>query len=374
MQRDFRIDAARGIALFTIVLTHMPGHSWAHWTLRSYGFSDAAEAFVLLAGIAAGMAYGRPQVQSAWVLTTLRSGKLAGAHLLLTMGALSVAMIAAIFGADSLVQMHGMAPLAEGEPAYWAGVFLGSHQIGYVNILTLYVVLIALVPLFFWGFRISVPATLAMSALVWVIVGIWQISPVNWPSQGSWQFNPFAWQVLFAIGLAFGWRKANGRPIVLPRWTVPVAGAVLIGALLWRQLPMVAEAGRSGLEPVWDYAIGAHVLGFHKPSLGGMRLLHALALGCIIAQIPVFIRIAGSAAMAPFRSFGRHGLVLFCLGTLISFTGQVILLDGPSFVGRDTVIAITAFALLWAVAWALDQNVAQKKVARRAAKARAQEV
>lgn len=361
MPRDPRLDAARGLALFMIVLTHMPGHSWAHWTLRSYGFSDAAEAFVLLAGIAAGLAYGRPGIPMPWIATTRRSMTLAGAHLLLTFGALSVALAAALLGADSLIQKHGMAPLAEGSKAHWIGVFLGSHQIGYVNILTLYVVLIALVPAFFWGFRYSLRGTLCVSAAVWACAGMWNITLMNWPSEGSWQFNPFAWQFLFAIGLAFGWAAANHRRIELPPWTVIAAGGILVGAFIWRQSPDVGEAGRAFLAPFWDSSLGAHVLGFHKPDLGGMRLLHALALGCVVAGIPALARLAASALMAPLRVIGRHGLPLFCLGTLISFTGQAILLDGTAFPGRDALMAIFAFLALWGTATALDLQRAGRK-------------
>ena len=50
--RDHRIDWLRGLALATIFINHMPGNRFEFWTPRNFGFSDSAEVFVLLAGVA----------------------------------------------------------------------------------------------------------------------------------------------------------------------------------------------------------------------------------------------------------------------------------------------------------------------------------
>ena len=55
--RDPRIDAFRGVALAMIIITHMPGNPYEDLTIRNFGFSDAAEAFFIMSGIAAGIAY-----------------------------------------------------------------------------------------------------------------------------------------------------------------------------------------------------------------------------------------------------------------------------------------------------------------------------
>ena len=59
--RDARIDAFRGLALIMILIDHMPGNPWEALTIRNIGFSDAAEAFFIMSGIAAacGMPWGR---------------------------------------------------------------------------------------------------------------------------------------------------------------------------------------------------------------------------------------------------------------------------------------------------------------------------
>ncbi|EJZ16569.1 OpgC domain-containing protein, partial [Rhizobium sp. Pop5] len=56
--RDTRLDVLRGLALIMIFINHVPGQIFEYATTKNFGFSDAAEAFVLISGIAVGLAYG----------------------------------------------------------------------------------------------------------------------------------------------------------------------------------------------------------------------------------------------------------------------------------------------------------------------------
>jgi hypothetical protein len=56
-KRDHRIDALRDLALLMIFVDHIPGDVLGLATLHNLGFSDAAEVFVLLAGMSAMLAY-----------------------------------------------------------------------------------------------------------------------------------------------------------------------------------------------------------------------------------------------------------------------------------------------------------------------------
>ncbi|MDP2781934.1 OpgC domain-containing protein, partial [Devosia sp.] len=55
--RDLRLDMFRGVALVMIFINHVPGTLYESFTNRNFGFSDAAEAFVFMSGMAAGLAY-----------------------------------------------------------------------------------------------------------------------------------------------------------------------------------------------------------------------------------------------------------------------------------------------------------------------------
>jgi hypothetical protein len=57
-KRDLRLDLLRGIGQWMIFLDHIP-YNFLNWfTLRNYGFSDAAEIFVFISGYSIGFAYG----------------------------------------------------------------------------------------------------------------------------------------------------------------------------------------------------------------------------------------------------------------------------------------------------------------------------
>jgi len=59
IRRDLCVEFFRGLALITIFVDHVPHNRWAAITQQNFGFSDAAELFVALAGFSAVLAYGR---------------------------------------------------------------------------------------------------------------------------------------------------------------------------------------------------------------------------------------------------------------------------------------------------------------------------
>ena len=51
------VDFWRGFALVTIFVNHIPGNILEPFTHKNFGFSDAAEVFVFLAGVGVAFAY-----------------------------------------------------------------------------------------------------------------------------------------------------------------------------------------------------------------------------------------------------------------------------------------------------------------------------
>jgi hypothetical protein len=58
-RRDPRIDVLRGLALAMIFVDHIPADVLNTVTMHNFGFCDAAEVFVLLAGMSSMLAYGK---------------------------------------------------------------------------------------------------------------------------------------------------------------------------------------------------------------------------------------------------------------------------------------------------------------------------
>src|SRR6056297_575763 len=56
--RDRRLDFFRGVAMFIILIAHIPRDWWALWIPARFGFSDGAEMFVFCSGMASALAFG----------------------------------------------------------------------------------------------------------------------------------------------------------------------------------------------------------------------------------------------------------------------------------------------------------------------------
>src|SRR4051812_8000314 len=71
-QRELRLDLFRGLALWLIYIDHVSPDLLSWFTIRSYGFSDAAEIFIFISGYTAAFVYGRAMLQSGFVIAVAR--------------------------------------------------------------------------------------------------------------------------------------------------------------------------------------------------------------------------------------------------------------------------------------------------------------
>src|SRR5258705_11946744 len=65
--RDLRIDFARGLALWFMLVDHIPHNIVALLTMRNFGFSGAIDVFVFVSGYAAAIQYGRMSLERGFV-------------------------------------------------------------------------------------------------------------------------------------------------------------------------------------------------------------------------------------------------------------------------------------------------------------------
>src|ERR1700726_1900136 len=71
-ERELRIDLFRGLALWLIFIDHVSPDVLDRFTIRSYGFSDAAEIFIFISGYTAAFVYGRAMIESGFLVATAR--------------------------------------------------------------------------------------------------------------------------------------------------------------------------------------------------------------------------------------------------------------------------------------------------------------
>ncbi|PDQ20631.1 hypothetical protein CN311_13210, partial [Mesorhizobium sanjuanii] len=138
-ERDTRIDVLRALALLTIYVDHVPGTAYEYLTYRNFGFSDAAEAFVLISGMSVALAYGAKFQPGGRLLATLklwrRAGVLYAAHIVTTMVVMAIFCAAAVFAKrPDILAMINIEPLMRNTPQVLVGIVTLGHQLGYNNI------------------------------------------------------------------------------------------------------------------------------------------------------------------------------------------------------------------------------------------------
>jgi OpgC protein len=71
-ERELRLDLFRGLALWLIFIDHVSPDLLTWFTIRNYGFSDAAEISIFISGYAAAFVYGRTMLKSGFVVASAR--------------------------------------------------------------------------------------------------------------------------------------------------------------------------------------------------------------------------------------------------------------------------------------------------------------
>lgn len=283
--RDPRLDFYRGIAMFIILIAHIPNDPWARWIPARFGFSDATEIFVFCSGMASAIAFGGAFLRKGWWMgtarVTFRIWQVYWAHICLfffvamTMAAMDNSGLFEKSYVSSLNLQHFFSdPLPQ-----MVGLFTLTYVPNYFDILPMYLVVLALMPLFMALSRIGVWAVMAASLAIWLIAqtGVQALPAEPW-SQRQWFFNPFGWQLLFFTGFAFmrGWIPAP--PVSKTLIWAAIAFLVLsapIGSwkvFLWVQaaVPGLAEEIRE----LWPLTKELR----SKTEFGLLRYLHFLSL------------------------------------------------------------------------------------------------
>ena len=366
--RDYRIDLLRGIALVMIYINHIPGTIYESFTSRNFGFSDGAEGFVLMSGMATGLAYGAVFLRGANWSEALRPWK--RAFTLWWVHVLVVACILALFtltqhdpAVAKMAIKRNIAPALENIDGFALPLSTLGHQFAYADILPLYVVLMLLAPALL-ALAVRWPrALMAGSLLVWFVAGLARFTMPTWPLSNGWFFNPFSWQVLFVAGMLTGIAIRQNRrwlPIrKLPLW---LAWAFLILAVLWVQVGWVANWGGHTLWLLHEYAFFPAVFtAFEKSYIFLPRLLHILALAYALSALPALKTIANSPKVSGLILLGQHSLPVFATSTVLAYVAQVTkAMNPPSFL-LDTALIGGGLVILYGVAWLRDSQKRQQR-------------
>ncbi len=342
------IDFWRGFALIAIFINHVPGIYFERFTHRNYGFSDSAELFVLLAGWSLRAMVDRsPDLQPVRLVLRIggRAVTLYIAQQVITI--MAVAMIAAtalLTQTNLVLQWNNAAALFDEPVTANIGIVLLSHHLGYFDILPLYIVLMCMAPVIAVLYRVSPGVLLAASGSLYLATLYTGFNLPTWPVEGRWFFNPFAWQFVFSIGYMLGGQGPSQRLVKRFRLPLRMFGLVFLGGSLFAAIYGWYPDWLTAPEPAAFFVVDKT---FQTP----LRLLHVLALMAAFGGAFYFM-VKYIGPVARFCSMlGRNSLNVFCVGSLLSLSGQIIRFTLPETLWVDTAVLILGLVLLSLTAW-----------------------
>lgn len=341
--RDLRLDACRGIALWFIFVDHIPNNVCSWLTLSHYGFSDTTELFMFVSGVTCASAYGAVSQRYGWWAaishTLRRSWELYAAFLILV-----IAILTAIYwsGNDQLLDDANVRILLEDPGAAFAHAAILQYRPVNTDVLPTFIVFHLLFVPVLWLLFKAPDSALGASILVYLLARLLGWNLPQWPSNG-WYFNPFAWQVLVVLGAwwALGGRKRL-RPLVTSRATVSLAAIYLLFALL------IALSWRfKSLEAAIPKFVGELIYPIDKSDLDPLRLLHFLAIAVLISRfVAVDWRRLGDPVLRAAIRCGENSLEIYCLSVLLSLGAHMLLVRVDSGVTAQIAISATGVLVL----------------------------
>lgn len=328
-QRDLRIDFFRGLALIVIFIDHVPNNPMAAWTLHNFAFCDAAEVFVLISGISTYLAYGSRLERQGFGACVKAVGRrwctIYGAHLLM-LGGLFAAMVllSQHFWATDYVELLRLKWLHDSprEAIFYALALMYLPR--FLDILPLYLVLLAAAPLILVLVARDWRLTLGISALIYVAAWLGGINLVENSTHQGWYLNPLTWQFLYTAGIVWCHLAQTAGESMPWNWRCVAAASVLVffGAL-------------SGAFGPWFVPVNSHpwlfLWPFEKTFLAPLRILNVMAL----LYLAVFFihpqgRLLRSRIAAPLLSCGRHSLPVYAVGVVLSCVGLIAMTETAS--------------------------------------------
>jgi len=348
--RDFRLDLYRGFALWLIFLAHVPGTIFNRITPWNYGFSDPAEVFIFVSGYANAYVYGRVMEQRGFVVGGAQIVRRAFEAYVAQIF-LFVILIGEIFwlshGSHAFDDATNIRILHERPDESILAVMQLKFMPVNMNVLPLYVVVLAVSPAVLWLLRKMPALALALAATAYAAANLFGLNFPSFP-HGYWYFNPLAWQFLFVLGAWCGlgaadwvWTLVRSRLVLI--LAAIYAVSVFVVFLAWNSLNLGA------LVPEWGlYAFG-------KTNLGVLRLLHFLALAIVADWLiprdwpPLTWRV-----LRPLILCGQHSLEVFCLGVTLAFAGQVAAVEAPGSAIIRVVVAVAGIAVMVGVSTLLS--------------------
>ncbi len=350
--RDPRLDFFRGIALFVILVSHTRSDGLSDWIPARFGLSDAAAMFVFVSGYAGGLAFGGIYKRAGWLLGTARIGLrvwqlyIAQLAIVLVVAALAVAANHLIPGEDDYRSILQLDQLFADPSAALLGIATLTYVPHYLDILPVYMVVLALVPIAVVLARTVHPlAVLAASITLWALANYfdWNL-PGDASEPRGWFFDPFCWQVLFFTGFSLSMKWLKPPPADRRIFWAAVA-YILFGVAV--TVPAIYQSV-PGLEAVQAWIVD-HA---DKTFLDPLQVLHFFATAYVAVYLLVDrLHLIQGKWVRPMVKCGQQALSIFLAGILLADLGGMAFDRLGTGIGAQILVNGVGFGVLFAIAY-----------------------
>lgn len=357
IERDVRLDLFRGVGLWMIFLDHIP-HDVVSWlTLRNYGFSDAAEFFVFISGYLVGFIYA-PIVRAGYFVAAAkrllrRALQMYVAHIMLfLLFTAQISRTARRFDNPMYEDEFNVFNFLQHPDVLIGQAITLRYKPVNLDVLPLYITLIAAAPLMLWCLVRRPHLTLAGSAVLYALSRWFDWNIASYPPGATWYFNPFCWQLLFVFAAWCG----HGGFGLIARWAWSPATRLLAAAWLAFAFLIVMTWHVHALEALVPKWMIKAIYPIDKTDLDLLRLTHFLALATWVSYLlPRDWSGLRAAWSYPLRLCGRHSLPIFCLGVFLSFSAHWILMQYTRGVWEQFAVSIGGILIMIGAAWVLER-------------------
>src|SRR6266481_9266482 len=203
--RDLRIDLLLGIANWFLFLDHIPHNAVSMLTMRNFGFSGATDLFVFVAGYAAAIMYGKMMLERGFIIAATRIFKrvwqLYAAYVVLFVIYVdAISYVAAQYAAPEIIGDFNVSGIIDHPIRILIHGLLMQAKPLNLDVLQLFIVLMASFPLALWGMFRWPNLTMIASLALYLAAREFDWNLASFPD-GRWYFNPFCWQLLFVLGI-----------------------------------------------------------------------------------------------------------------------------------------------------------------------------
>jgi hypothetical protein len=352
MRREIEIDAARGLMLVWMTLTHLPT-ALTPWVNQPLGYISASEGFIFLSALFTGRIYyglltrdGLGKMNAKLLLRALR---LYGCHVMLLF---CVFVIAAHYALGAQRQaLYNLLDFyfAAGPARAIRDALLLIYRPPLLDIIPLYIIFLLLSPVvIFAGTRLKWKWILGGSLALWLAAQLGlreacygflaRYAGLRVPLNEMGAFNLWAWQLVWVLGTWCGVRwSRNDLPIGewASRTWIPAA-FVSVALLMLRYMQLF------GLD------LGRSATFVDKWHVGAIRLINFAAVAMLLIRFRAVVK---PLAIRPLVMMGQSSLQVFCTHFLFCFVGIGMMGNADRILGwRQGVIIVVTFASLLLIA------------------------